>query len=227
MELRLNQFTGPLDLLLGLLSEKKLEVSEVSLSEITEQYLEYLDNIEDNKAEELADFLMVAAKLLLLKSRGLMPQMDQEEDELSLEAQLRLYKAYVEASRKLNSLWLGGIKGRFRVEPARRSENFVWPSNVSIDRMHVSMLKLVSRLKPLDVLPQTSIDRAISMKEKIDRIRKILSSTSKMSFFDVVDHVENKTDMIVSFLALLELVKQQAVFLEQEGTFHDIVIIRA
>src|SRR3989338_1878896 len=105
-ELTLDQFSGPLDLLLSLLEESKLNISEVSLSSITEQYLTYLDTLEDNRAEELADFLVVGSRLLLLKSKMLLPQFAPEEDEgTSLEEQLRLYKVFLEASKGVNRLW--------------------------------------------------------------------------------------------------------------------------
>jgi segregation and condensation protein A len=221
----LEKFSGPLDLLLGLLGEKKLSISELSLSKVTEQYLLYLDKLEKNKVEELADFLVVGSSLLLLKSKALLPQFAPDEDDgPSLEEQLRIYKNFIEASKKVNQLWLGYRISSFRIEPPRKSENFVSPTNLSSTALYQSMLQLVSRLKPLKPLPETMIDKAISMKEKLDQIRNYLKKRKQIGFYEIINNSRNKTDVIVSFLALLELVKQKTVFLEQEQGFGDIII---
>jgi len=222
-DLQLEQFSGPLDLLLSLISENQLDISQISISQVTEHYLDYLSRLDESKAEELADFLVVASKLLLMKARRLMPQFALSEDEgPSLEDQLRLYKLFVEASRKINTFWESKEKASFRVEPARKAEGFVWPNNVDQKALKVSFLHLLSRLKPPKDLPQTYIDKAISMKEKIDTIRHLLKNRKKAYFFDVLDEANNKTEIIVSFLAILELVKQRSIFLTQDSTFGDI-----
>ncbi len=225
--LQLDQCSGPLDLLLSLLDEKKLTVSELSISSVTEQYLSHLDSLEEIEAGDLADFLVVASKLLLLKAKTLLPQFapEEEEDEGDLLAQLRLYKQFQKASRKLNAAWEEKSNASvFRVEPIRSSEGFVWPDNVSSDAMHKRMLLVIKRLKPLKALPQTRIDKAVSMKAKIDRIRDVLKQSTQLNFTDIVEQQKNKTDVIVSFLALLELVKTRTVRLEQDETFSDIMI---
>lgn len=224
--LKLDAFDGPLDLLLGLIEEQKLEITEVSLSKITEQFLDFLDQQEDIDEVILADFLVVAAKLLLMKSRALIPQFSlEEEDGPTLEAQLKLYKAFVDASKKLNEKWLDTHRSVGRREPARKREGFFMPENVDRESMHKAFVKLVARLKPPKPLPKTQIDKAISMKEKIKAIRSILKSRKKVGFRETIG-VTNKTDMIVGFLSLLELVKQQHVALHQDETFDDIIIER-
>ena len=80
MDVRLKQYNGPFELLLALVDGEKLDITEVALSEVTEQFLKYLDTLEEHRAEELADFLVVAARLLLLKSRALLPHFFPEED---------------------------------------------------------------------------------------------------------------------------------------------------
>ncbi|MCB9799036.1 segregation/condensation protein A [Candidatus Nomurabacteria bacterium] len=225
-DVKLEQFSGPLDLLLNLIHEKQLNISEISLSQVTEQFLQYVDSLEEKEAEELSDFLLVASRLLLLKARYLMPQfaISDDDDGPSLEDQLRLYKLFVQASKKLNGLWEQSSRSVFRFEPPRKAEGFVAPLNVSTQSVQGSMMGLLKRLKPPKPLPKTTIDKTISMKAKIDHIRKILSSRKKAYFFDVVQSSQNKTEVIVSFLALLELVKQRSAFLHQEATFGDIAI---
>ena len=225
VEIKLEQFSGPFDLLLSLIGEQKMSISEIALSEVTEQYLNYLDKIENNRAEELADFLVVATRLLFLKSKYLLPQFTPEEPEgPGLEEQLRLYKAFVDASKKINNIWLNNNKSVFRIEPPRKAEGFVPPENLTLDSMYQSMVKLVHRLKPPKPLPQTKIDKTISLKEKINNIRRLLSRRNKIGFREMLSGAENKTELIVGFLALLELVKQSSVVLNQSSSFEDIMI---
>lgn len=222
---QLEQFSGPLDLLLSLIDEQKLNISELAISEVTEQFLKYLEAIEEKKPEELADFLVVATRLLLLKSKNLLPQLQPDEDEgPTLEDQLRLYKAFIEASKKLNKRWLENKLANFRIEPPRRPEGFTPPMNFGLNTLHESMLVLIQRLKPLKELPQTQIDRGITMKEKLDQLRIFLKKSKGFSFQEVLQNSQNRTEVIITFLALLELVKDNQVALKQADNFADILV---
>lgn len=222
---QLEKFSGPLDLLLGLIDEQKLSLSDLALSEVTEQYLVYIESLEEERPDELADFLVVATRLLLLKSKMLLPQFSPEEEEgPSLEEQLRLYQAFRSASRKLEKAWLLGRKSFFRIEPPRRPEVFSPPANVTNSHLHGSFLHLLERLKPAKALPTVHIDKTVSIKEKMEQIRELLRQAKNFSFFDTLENAENKSEVIMSFLALLELVKQRLVFLRQEDNFSDISI---
>ena len=195
------------------------------MSEVTEQYLQYLDKLEENKDEELADFLVVGTRLLFLKSRMLLPQFaPEEEDGESLEQQLKLYKVFIDASRKVNKLWLNRYRSVFRIEPPRKQTEFLPPMNFSVEALQQSLLQLIKRLRPLAPLPQTQIDRAIFLKERIDKIRKLINTGKKIYFFSLLENAQNRTEVIVSFLALLELVKQKTIMFTQENTFSDISI---
>lgn len=225
MEFKLAQFSGPLDVLLALLDEQKLSISDVALSAVTEQYLHYVDQLEETNPHELADFLVIATKLLLLKSRTLLPQfLPEEDEEMDLAEQLRLYKAFVQASKKINEAWLSSRRSIFRIEPPRAAEGFVPPANLTLEEVKKSMVQLIGRLTPPKPLPETRIDKTVSMKEKIDHIRGLLKKAKKHNFHTLLSNRRNKTEMIVSFLALLELVKQKTVSLQQEDNFSDIMI---
>ncbi len=222
---KFGKFEGPLDLLLGLLDEKEMNISEVSISQVTEQYLDHLDSLENKKPEELADFLVVATRLLLLKSRNLLPQFGVEEEEgPSLEDQLRLYRSFVEASKKLNKSWLDKKKSVFRKEPPKKLEEFTPPNNLATENLRESIEKLLHRLTPSKPLPETHIDKSVSIKEKINQIRDFIKKNKQTSFSDLLSDSKNKTEVIVGFLALLELVKQKTVVLGQNNNFSDISI---
>lgn len=227
MQIKLKKFEGPFDLLLSLIDGNELDISEVAISEVTEQYLEYLDTLEKVKPEELADFLVVATKLLLLKSKLLLPQLGKEEDDgPSLQDQLKLYKAFLEASKNIDKMWMDGRAGAFRIEPPHRPKEFVPPENLTLESLRESMIQLVNRLTPPKALPQTQIDKAVTMKEKIDRIRQLLKTKKSFSFSEILASGGNKTEVIIGFLALLELVKGRVVGLRQEGVFGEIVVER-
>lgn len=225
MKFNLENFTGPLDLLISLIEEEKMLISEIALSKITEQYLEYLDKVEEKMPEELADFLVVAARLLLMKSKTLLPQlMPDEDDGPDLAIQLKLYKLFLDASKKVNQLWLVGHYSMPRIEPPHIIVSTTSPANFNINELQKSLRHLLHRLKPPKPLPETTIDKAVSMKEKIDSIRKFLVNAKNANFFSFVNDRNNKTDIIISFLALLELFKQKALTLDQGGAFGDIII---
>jgi len=232
MDFKLQQFTGPLDLLLNLVGEQKMNISEVSLSTVTEQYLQYLEKLGEDpsadaqgKPEEMADFLLIAARLLLLKSKKLLPQLMPEEDEgPSLEDQLRLYQAFVEASKKLNRRWLSGVRSDFRVEPPRRPSEFVPPKNLNQTLLQEFFLKLLQRIRPLPELPQARMDKAVSVRDKIETIRALLQKAESVSFRELLGKASNRSEIIASFLALLELVKSENIVLRQKKTFEDILI---
>ncbi len=223
--LELPQFSGPLDLLLALIQEEKLTITEVSIAKVTEQFLRYLDTLEERRPEELADFLVIAARLLLLKSRTLIPQFGAIEDEgPSLEDQLRLYKDFVEASKLFHKRWLSSVESVFRVEPTQKPLTFVSPTNVTLEVLRKHMLQLITRLTPPKPLPQTHIDKAVSMKQKIDQIRSGLRQAGDVHFHALRADAQNKTEVIVSFLALLELVKMKVISLKQDEGFGDIIV---
>lgn len=228
MKFTLEQFEGPLDLLLGLIQEEKLNISELSLSKVTEQYLLYIEQSTTIPTDELADFLLVAARLILMKARKLIPDLSPEEaDGQSLEDQLRLYRAFVAASKQVTAHWISPNHAVFRLEPPRRPTSFTPPQNLALATLSEAMVQLVNRLKPRDPLPKVAIDRGISIRDKIAHIRQLLSGKGHASFNDLLSNMGNRTDVIVSFLALLDLMKDNFLQLKQKAAFGEIVVSRS
>ena len=227
-DFKLEQFEGPLDFLLQLLEEEKLNISDIALSQVTEQFFSYLDKLEDNRSEELADFLVVAARLIYNKSHHLLNYLYPEEEDAgpSLADQLKMYKRYIEAGKEINRLWSAGGIAYGRVEPPVKIKEFVLPINAQANNLRAAMVNLLARLKPLTPLPQASIDHTVTVKQKIDSIRKLLKNAKQLSFRDLVGSANNKTELIASFLALLELVKDRFIFIKQESAFDEMVVKR-
>jgi len=229
IDVHLQTFSGPLDLLLGLIAEKKLPIGDIAISEVTDQYIKYIESLElDVDPVLLADFLVIATKLLFIKSKALLPEfgyLDEDEGE-SLEEQLRLYKAFVEVSKLLEKKW-GTKVAFFRYEPTKKAEGFISPENVTIESMYDKMVLLVERLTPPKALPKTNIGAIVSLKQKIATLRDLIASKKQCSFGELIEDKENKTDIILSFLALLELVKQHTVSVNQQYRCGEIVIKRS
>lgn len=225
VQLKLQQFEGPFDLLLSLIDQRELEITTVSLSEVTEQYLTYFDTLEEDRADVMADFLVVASKLLLLKARSLLPQfLPDEDDGPGLEEQLKMYKIYVEASNHIHTYWESDMRSFFREEPTKKVEEFVPPINATGDKLHASMVQLIDRLKPHKPLPKVHIDKTVSLKQKVQQMRELLKRSKRLSFDKMLSSPESRSEIIVGFLAILELVKQSSVQLTQDTVYGEIMV---
>lgn len=226
-EVQLEKFEGPLDLLLQLIEKDKLDISSVSLAQVTQQYLNYIENNLEVDPEEVVDFLVIATKLLLLKSKILLPEIEDEEEESSLEQQLKIYKEFVDAAKVIKEK-IDSNKYLFTndVPPIKIKKVFTPPKDLVTDNLRELFNTVIQRLEPIFILPKSVMEKTISLHDKIGQIKNILSSRSKISFHTLIKAAESKTEVIVGFLAMLELVKQQEIMVKQEGAFGDIIIER-
>jgi len=224
----MEKFEGPLDLLLQLIEREELSISEISLSKIADQYLESLKAVVERDPDELADFLVVAAKLLLIKSRELLPSAAPlEEDGPSLETQLKMYKIFWEAAQKLGALIKKKRRIYFRDKlPASIAPRFAPPPSVTMEKMHAVFLDVLVKITPIIKYPEERMKKVVSIQEKIDRIRGLMDKTPTMRFHEILDGSSDKTEVVVNFLALLELVRSRVVNAEQSEEFGEIVISR-
>jgi len=226
-EVKLETFDGPLHVLLELIQGQELPITEVSLGAVTEKYLEYM-NRQEVPPDELADFLVVATKLLLLKSQAILPiEVEPEEDPSTLALQLRLYKEFVDASRTLeerfdSTLW---AFGRATPDVVRLNIGEV-ATNLRIEDLREAFAGLLKRLEPFFRLQTAALERVVSVKERLQEIHEAILSRTKMTFRQIASAGKSKVDIVVSFLALLELVKQRAVQVIQSGVFDEIEIKR-
>ena len=180
-EVRLQQFSGPLQLLLEFIEKEDLPITEISLAEVTENYLRYLDANEVPPVE-LADFLVVATKLLLIKSKAILPPVpgEAEEDGSHLALQLKMYKEFVEISLKVEELYGNTDKMfcRERISPPAQ-QSFLPPPNVTTFVLQTAMQGLLRRLEPFFALQKASIERVVSVQQRIKEIRLSLKRPSK------------------------------------------------
>lgn len=225
---RLEQFEGPLEFLLQLIEKEKLDITRVSLASVADQYLEYIARQGEVPLSQLASFLSIASRLLLLKSRALLPLLELSEDEedsiVDLEWQLREYRKFRDASQRLGVLLAQPSKAVAR-------ESFLGAKVVFLPDPQVDALSLADAFRSvlgeiplLEKLEEEEIQDIISLEEKMLEFRATLAGRMEVSFRQITAGVENKLEYIVAFLALLELVKQRFVRVEQTASFHEITL---
>ena len=227
-QVSLEKFAGPLQLLLEIVEGEKLPITEVSLAKVADDYLNYVE-ANEVPPEELADFLMLATKLLLLKSRAILPSLPVEEevDGSMLAAQLRMYKEFVEASKGIESMWLSPNRMFVREKmKSAATPTFAPPRGVTPSVLAEAFKHLLKRLEPFFALRQTAMERVVSVQERIREIHSAILERARMTFRDVVAGAGSKVDVVVSFLAMLELVKQRTIRAAQTDAFSEITIAR-
>ena len=224
-KIKTEKFSGPLDLLLQLIEQQKLEITEISLSQVTDQYIQHLEEMQEFDPEELADFLVVAGRLLFLKSKALLPYLETDEEEDDLESQLKMYKEFLEAAKKVEEMLLSPRFSFSKTKPPAKTEvEFSPPPGLKVLDIKSTFLVVLKRLDPLVKLPKIAVEKTMSLQQKIFELRDSVSKNKKVGFNKLVQTAENKTEVIVHFLAILELMKQLHLKVKQSNSFDDILI---
>lgn len=225
---KLQQFEGPLDLLLSLIEQQQLNITEIALAQVTEQFLQYIKELEEIDPTVVADYLSIAAKLLVIKSKAILPSLEVEPDEedagIDLESKLLLYKQFKEVSGALKKLDARREQSFTRTLTFEQRISFFPDPNITAKTIHDSVLAVLAGLKELDNLPKAKIKEAISIQEKIENLRVSLGEQVESRLSDVLKNAKNKSEIIITFLALLELIKQRIFVADQDILFSDVVI---
>ncbi len=225
---KIEHFEGPLDLLLQLVEQERLDISQVSLATVAEQFVAHIQGNPDIPMEELADFLVVAAKLVYLKSKLLMPELaDTElEEGPDLETQLRMYRAFVKASHEIDAKWRSKLRSYARTRRAFRLQEvkFLPPPDVTSAALQDIMRRVISRIEPFLKLPKAALERVITVQDKIKQLYASIRDRAKLTFSSFLGRKTDKPEAVASFLALLELVKQRFVRVRQTDLFDEIEI---
>lgn len=238
MDITTEKFSGPLGLLLNLIESEEMDITEIALAKIADEYVAYVRANQGIDPEELADFLVIAAKLLFIKSKALLPYLyaGEEEEEINdLERQLKMYKEFVEASKKVKELVLSDR--RLFLPPLTKNRRsglnipvFCPPAKLNAALLHERFLMLLDSLaeelakRQEEKLPEKILEPKINIDEKIASIKDMLLNKLKVNFSRLLASASTKTEVIVSFLAVLELAKQKELFFEQDELFSEIHI---
>ena len=232
MKYKLGQFQGPLDLLLSLIRERKMEITEVALAEVTAQYLRYLEeNREQIGLENLSFFLQTAVSLIFLKSKALLPilvleQAQEEEEAVDLAERLEIYRRFSLLAETLGES-LAERKVMFvrRLPPRRRQAVFKPPEEVGAENLRDFFADVLREIPVLDQLKQERLKKVIALEEKVEGLKNFLRRRGKGSFGDFLSGAKSKEEVVVSFLALLELVRKGEVAAKQREFAGEIEII--
>jgi len=217
-------FEGPLDLLLDLVTKRKLFVNDVSLAQVTDDFIHYLEEHEEFPIGESAEFIVVASTLMLIKSRSLLPMIkltDEEEESIhDLEDRLTLYAKVKTLAAGLKSIF--GKQIIFEKTPSKNPTIVFSPdSKTDTENLLLSLERVLESLPKKEFLPKVVVQKVISLEEMIEKLAERISQASKINFKDFhgakgkLTH-EKKVSIIVGFLAMLELVKRGAIRVTQD-----------
>lgn len=227
-------FEGPIDLLLQLVEERSLAIGEISLAEVTEGYFEYLRALEAEAKEhrltyhDIVGFLSVASTLILVKSRSLLPGFavseEEEEDIHELERRLKEYQRLKQLSASIAVLIESPKPIAARSAYIGRVPTFAPPPSFDVSALPVIMKRLLAVLPEKTALTEKTVARVVSLEEKIADLESRIKNGMAKSFSEFVGGDNEKTNVIVSFLALLELVRIGDIAVNQDATFGGITI---
>ena len=224
IEVKTAVYEGPLELLLELIEKRKLLINDISLASVTDEYICRVKAMEELPVGETAQFIALAATLLLIKSRSLLPNLELSEEEShsikELEYRLAVYQIIKEASRGLNRqlnempLWEGSAP---EPEPL-----FIPDESATLASLRAAARLLIEGFPKFAELPKHAVKKVISLEEMIERLASRVSSAMKLSFKEFAKGSSERHEVIVGFLALLELVKQGILKATQTEKFGDI-----
>lgn len=234
-------YEGPLDLLLQLIEKQELDINEVSLVAVTDQYLHTIDQLEEIEPGALADFLVIASKLLYLKSVSLLPKpqppLDDEEEDVgdALIRQLLEYRRFKQAAAMLQEREAQGLRVYVRRTPRPDLERRLDMSNVDLHKLHQALRRVLNRIPSDPPMPRVKT-YPITVAEQIDNVRTYLTQArqrlqgrngdvGQVTFVELLSRETSRMEVVVTFLAVLELIKQREVRAEQDGTFGEILLV--
>lgn len=224
--IRLEQFEGPLDLLLQLTQQDKLDITRVSLAKIADEYLEFVNKSENISLLNLSDFLSVAAKLILIKSKALLPLLEftqEEEEEIKdLENQLVEYKKFKDIAKEIEVLFSQEKNSYSRESFFGQNIFFYPPENLTKDDLKKIFIKILGEIPVKEKLEEEMIKDVLTLEDRIQHLQNTLKKRVQTSFSQLISDAKDKVEIVVSFLAILELVKQKIINVEQDGLFSEI-----
>jgi segregation and condensation protein A len=231
----LGDFSGPLDLLLHLIKKSKMEIFDIEISEITNQYLEYLEKAKEINLDIDSEYLVMASELIEMKSRKLLPyNKDEEEDEEyvnpedELKRRLLEYQKYKESTNAFRNLELKR-SSYFTKAPEMLSnyseEKISNDGSVDVYDLLDAFQKLLERQKYSKPVNTKIARHELSVKERTVKIREILKSKKRLNFVELFDDF-SKPYVVVTFLSILEMTKNREITLKQDNNFGDIYLER-
>ncbi|MEN9921057.1 MAG: segregation and condensation protein segregation and condensation protein [Candidatus Parcubacteria bacterium] len=220
-------FEGPLSLLLDLIEKRKLLINEISLSQVTNDFLEFVSILEQKDLYKITDFLSIASTLILIKSKSLLPQLDLNPEETTeiedLELRLKLLQIIRRASKDVKDLF--GKKPQFsRLHIKKQIITFSPTQQIDVLKMKWFIDQVLHHLPKTEKKPEKRVTKTISLEEMMNKVINRVRQNMTISFKTLSKEHKEKKNVIISFLAILELVKLGNVDANQHSTFEDILV---
>ena len=228
---KLREFEGPLDLLVHLIKITKIDIRDIFISDITEQYLKMMEEIDDVDVEKASEFIDMSATLLEIKSKHLLPRepelIDEEDPEERLFRQIEEYKLFKEQSEKLSKI---EDVNKFFKEPDSTVGEFKYelPEKLSLDLLVKAFSDMMQKItiKAEVVQEKKIVKDRFTVAQKIAQIKDVLLTKKEFKFSDMFESSYSRSEVINTFLALLELLKRQYLTVKQNNLFEEIDIVR-
>ena len=229
--IKIEKFEGPLDLLLDLIEKEKMDITEVSLSKVADQYLAYIEQADVIDPSNLADFLSVAAKLILLKSKALLPELEiDDEDEESIEDlkyRLQEYKRFKDAAAEISvyetnrrKLFSRKSFEKYFVKKEISTEDYL--NDISLFDLLLALKKALDNMPKITEHQVTRID--VTIEQQTEFILEKFTSNKAILFSELIKKIQEKIVIIVTFMALLDLINKKQLTVKQSKNFDDIRI---
>ena len=231
-EIKTEKFSGPLEKLLELIEGKKMEITEFSLAEVTDDFLKYISKLktleEEGMERIISDFIVVAAKMILIKSKAILPQIEFTEEETEdirdLEERLKIYKEIKEASKNVLFSWQKKERSFGRELFLNRPPVFLPPKKEFNLKEAIGLItKVITRIKKEISVEEVKREKVVSIKEKMEELLKRVGNIQKLSV-NSLRKKGDKKEIIAFFLAILHLLRDKLIEIEQKENFSDIII---
>ena len=241
LEFKINEFQGPLDLLLHLIEKNKFNIFDIPIVEITEQYLEYVNAMQESNLDIMSEFLVMAATLISIKAKMLLPKEEEEEEEeedprAELVRRLLEYKMYKYASYELKDMEMDAVRAYYKgasiPDEVKQYKEEIDPAEVVGDTtlamlneiFNQVMKRTVDRVDPIRSKFGTIEKEEVRIEDKMDEIRTSVKGLKGINFKTLLEMQASKINIIVTFLAVLELMKVGDIVIRQDELFGDIII---
>ncbi len=228
----INDFEGPLDLLLHLIKEKKMDIYEVNISEIIDEYIKFIKSLESKNIDIASEYLVMSSELIHLKSKKLLNKEEVEEDDFNINSEEELKQKLIEYQKYKD------LTSNFQDLEEKRSEIFTkYPENINnfkddkgnimehqdVNDLIEAFINFQERLKYIKPLNTKITKKELSVEKRINEVRKIIKNKKRVNFFDLFDII-NKDYLIVTFLSILEMSKNKEITINQKNDFDEILI---
>ncbi len=236
-KVQIEQFEGPLDLLLHLINKACIDIEDIFVSKVTGQYLSYVSSMSELSMESASEFLEMAAILVYIKSRMILPfgddeaDEDEEEDpEQELIQRLKTYKAFKDACEEMKAYEERGLRAYYKLpEEIAYPDERVEIEEISLQGLFEAFAELMARIPDGEAerIEEVEIPQeAFTIKDRTKHILKKLSELNTATFFSLFSDARTKMEVAVTFIALLELIHESIVTIKQSGSYEDIYITR-